>query len=106
MRNVGCQPPWRRFTVDELPVCDSLALLNLYAYEYERIASMVRSEILEDTNCLIPCTFMEYKVCKYSLINKLITTTVDYAMMIENTDSSNSNRDAKCQNRTIASICQ
>ena len=69
MRNVGCQPPWRRFTVDELPECDSLALLNKFAYEYERIASMVRSEILEDTNCLIPCTFMEYKVCKYSIIS-------------------------------------
>ena len=70
MRNVGCQPPWRRFTVEELPECDNLALLNKYANEYERIASMVRNEILEDTRCLIPCTFMEYKVCKYFLAAK------------------------------------
>ena len=62
MRNVGCQPPWRRFTLDILPECDTLELLNKYANEYERIASMVRNEIFEDTRCLIPCTFMEYKV--------------------------------------------
>ena len=62
MRNAGCKPPWRRFDVIGLPLCDNLQLLAKYAQEYERISSMVRSEILDDTKCLMPCTFMEYKV--------------------------------------------
>ena len=62
MKNVGCQPPWRRFNVSGLPECDNLILMTKYAHEYDRIASKVKSEIIKETMCLMPCTFMEYKV--------------------------------------------
>ena len=62
MLNVGCQPPWRRFSVEGLPICDNSNLLTQFGQEYNRITQMVKNELIEETKCLVPCTFMEYKV--------------------------------------------
>ena len=62
MLNVGCQPPWRRFSVEGLPLCDNSNLLTQFGNEYGRIITMVKNELIEETKCLAPCTFMEYKV--------------------------------------------
>ena len=64
MLNVGCQPPWRRFSVEGLPLCDNSNLLTQFGNEYGRIITMVKNELIEETKCLAPCTFMEYKVGK------------------------------------------
>ena len=63
MRKVGCQPPWRRFNVTGLPVCDEWTSLHDYSRENAKLATVVRNEMMNITNCLMPCTFMEYKVC-------------------------------------------
>ena len=62
MRNAECQPPWRRLDIVGLPQCDNMQLLNKFGKEYERISGMVRSKMIKETQCLMPCTFMEYKV--------------------------------------------
>ena len=62
MLNVGCQPPWRRFSVEGLPLCDNSNLLTRYGNEYDRVTQMVKNELIEETKCMAPCTFMEYKV--------------------------------------------
>ena len=59
---VGCQPPWRRFSVEGLPLCDNSNLLTRFGNEYTRVTQMVKNELIEETKCLAPCTFMEYKV--------------------------------------------
>ena len=63
IKQVGCQPPWRRFSVEGLPICDNWALLNKYTIENSKVGSdMVKDELIAETKCMFPCTFMEYKV--------------------------------------------
>ena len=62
MMRVGCQPHWRQFSVDGLPLCNNLSLLTQFANEFERVGALVKDKIIEDTQCLLPCSFMEYKV--------------------------------------------
>ena len=60
---VGCQPPWRRFAVEGVPLCDTWTLLSRYSQENRRLTEeMDRAEIIEATQCLLPCSYMEYRV--------------------------------------------
>ena len=58
----GCQPHWRRFSVSDLPECGNATMLTWYGEEYWRLADLYREELIAATGCLLPCTFMEYKV--------------------------------------------
>ena len=62
MRKTGCQPPWRKINVFGLPLCDNFTLLAKYGSEFERVGRMVREDVVENTKCLMPCSFMEYEV--------------------------------------------
>ena len=62
MRQAGCQPPWRRFSVVELPLCDDWTSLSIYSDNHEKVSTMVREEIIKTTKCKPPCALMEYKV--------------------------------------------
>ena len=59
----GCQPHWRYFTVDGVPTCDNLSMLQNYQRILFNITYNMDSEdVFQATNCLRPCTFLEYKV--------------------------------------------
>ena len=58
----GCQPPWSRFKMECEPLCDNLTLLNKFAKESFEFYSPDKNELFEKTNCLLPCSFMEYRV--------------------------------------------
>ena len=59
----GCQPPWRRFTFEGIPLCDNWTLRTRYSHEKARVLSdMTRDELLDTTKCLMSCSFIEYKV--------------------------------------------
>ena len=63
MKEVGCQPPWRRLNVVGLPLCNNLTQFTEYGNLASKLQTeMLRSEILETTGCKLPCTLMEYKV--------------------------------------------
>ena len=62
VRGAGCQPHWRRFNFTGIPICDNFDLLNKYGKRSEKITSMEGNRVIEATECLRPCTFMEYKV--------------------------------------------
>ena len=65
MTEAGCQPPWRRFSVEGLPLCNNFTLLakNFGAtYTKYYIDITDREGIIAETGCLMPCSFMEYKV--------------------------------------------
>ena len=62
MIKAGCQPPWRRVTVEDLPQCDNNETMNKYSRERYDAWEMSRTEIFQETKCLMPCAFMEYKV--------------------------------------------
>ena len=64
----GCQPPWRRFTVDNIPVCSNWSMLAHFGKEYERIMFMFRDDLIETTKCSLPCTFLEYKVIHHVIM--------------------------------------
>ena len=71
MRRVGCQPPWRKFNVEGLPLCDNWTLLEIYGNESNRIHTDITMEtLIRKTKCLPPCSFMEYKFV-YKTMNQL-----------------------------------
>ena len=62
MNRIGCQPPWRRFSVDVLPLCDNWTLLSDFHHLHGELSVMGGIELSEVTGCHVPCTFFEYKV--------------------------------------------
>ena len=71
MTRAGCQPPWRRVSVENVPVCDNKTLLDSYETEYWNYYNMDKKRLFKETNCLMSCSFMEYKVSILSIINLL-----------------------------------
>ena len=64
---VGCQPPWRRYSVEGTPLCDNLwSLFNTYHIATAVISNMDLNQLIKRNQCLPPCSYMEFKV---SLIN-------------------------------------
>ena len=63
MVKAGCQPPWRLVSVQNLPLCDNLNMLMQYNSIFVRLVYYGRNKLIEATKCLMPCTYMEYKVC-------------------------------------------
>ena len=73
---VGCQPPWRRFVMEKKPLCDNLSLLHDYGNEMDRFtASLGKNELFEETSCLMPCSFMEYRVSFKICLTQCIADT-------------------------------
>ena len=62
MLKAGCQTAWSRVNPEGVPVCDNSSLLEKYSNIYWEAVDMDRHKLLEYTNCLMPCTFMEYEV--------------------------------------------
>ena len=62
MKMAGCQPPWRKLNVVGLPLCDNNKKLNKYSSVRLQTWEMTRGELFMKTKCLMPCSFMEYKV--------------------------------------------
>ena len=60
-----CQPPWWRFPVKGIPLCDSQRLLDNYEKEYSPFYDADSNKLFKLTNCLMPCSFLEYKVSRY-----------------------------------------
>ena len=58
----GCQPHWRRVTVDEMPVCDNVSMILRYDEEFWKYIDLSRRELFGESKCRLPCSFMEYKV--------------------------------------------
>ena len=59
---VGCQPPWTRFIMEGHPLCDNLTKIHEYSDKVLEFYDMGKNDLLEETSCLLPCIFMEYKV--------------------------------------------
>ena len=60
----GCQPPWWRFPVEGIPLCDSQLLLDNFEKEYSPLDDTDSNQLFKLTNCLMPCSFLEYKVSR------------------------------------------
>ena len=58
----GCQPHWRRVTIDVMPVCDNVSMISRYDEEFWKYIDLSRRELLGELKCRLPCSFMEYKV--------------------------------------------
>ena len=73
IRFFECQPPWRRVDIKDLPICDNSMILQKYSHYYFWLTTMGKDELVENTNCITPCSFMEYKVAMaiYSLLKNV-----------------------------------
>lgn len=63
----GCQPYWNKFNMKGIQICKNGSMLNHYSNERTTISLMSREELIETTKCLMPCSFMEYKVSVYQI---------------------------------------
>ena len=84
-KRIGCQLPWGRVKVDGLPLCDNRTLLINHTLEYWRAIEYGRDQMIERTNCLLPCSYMEYTVSLKLLrqISDLFVRIVQVAEKIE-----------------------
>ena len=49
--------------MDGLPTCNNTSMVNDYQNVFANVSlKMDTDEILEATKCLLPCSFLEYKV--------------------------------------------
>ena len=62
MAKAGCKPYWHRFVMEDIPFCESSSTLQQYNDIMSSVSWMYRNEFLQKTKCLIPCSFIEYKV--------------------------------------------
>ena len=68
--NAGCEPPWGGWRVMEsVPTCDNLTLLLSYDEEYWKFFTSDEKRLFEVSKCLMPCSFMEYKVSLHKMAN-------------------------------------
>ena len=68
---MGCQPHWRRFHVEGLPLCNNWTSLYQYGTESQNyLGQKDKNKITKRTKCSMPCSFMEYRV---SISNHIIT---------------------------------
>ena len=51
-----------RFPRAGLPVCGNWSSLALYSRAVHAVARLARHQLTRDTGCVMPCSFMEYKV--------------------------------------------
>ena len=58
----GCQPYWNKYNISEMPFCANASMLKEYSDESISHSRMYKNELLKKTKCLLPCTFIEYKV--------------------------------------------
>ena len=66
MRMIGCQLPWRRVNIDDLPICDNATMLARYDYFYWSAVDYGKNHLLKLTKCLMPCSFLEFKVLYFN----------------------------------------
>ena len=58
----GCQPHRGRVSVEGLPVCNNESMLSQYDDVFFEMVDLSRKELFDISNCIMPCSFMEYKV--------------------------------------------
>ena len=58
----GCQPYWNKLEIEGMPTCENFSMLEQYGNIVGKFAWMHRSELIKETKCEMPCSFMEYKV--------------------------------------------
>ena len=57
----GCQPKWSRVNEDQ-PLCDNKNMSEKYSWLYYEFGKLEREDLIKHTKCLMPCSYMEYKV--------------------------------------------
>ena len=72
MRMAGCQPPMGRVKVDGLPLCDNMTMLKNHADNTWYTTEYGREWLINSTKCLMPCSFMEYKVKFIAQVEKAL----------------------------------
>ena len=76
----GCQPYWNKFNMKGIQICKNGSMLNHYSNERTTISLMSREELIETTKCLMPCSFMEYKVSVYYV--HMLSKTILFLMYV------------------------
>ena len=61
----GCQPLWNKFNISKVPFCSNASMLKKYSDESISFSKLHKKELLDESKCLIPCIYTEYKVTYY-----------------------------------------
>ena len=69
------------------PLCDNLTLLNKFAKKTFEFYSPDENKLFEKTNCLLPCSFMEYRVSFIEDEQYLTACMQQLCYILDNTDT-------------------
>ena len=68
MSQVGCQPFWvERKMEKSLPFCQSAREFDELLDRYDHLQQLAIAELINNYNCLMPCSYMKYEVQFVSL---------------------------------------
>ena len=62
MAKSGCRPYWNRFEMENIPICSNVSMMKQYDDAITAVAWLYENELFEETKCLVPCSYTEYKV--------------------------------------------
>ena len=61
-KRVGCRLEWDAWTSKDIPKCSTVDQLLKFEMEYHRIVGMDQWNVVNNTGCLTPCSYTEYKL--------------------------------------------
>jgi hypothetical protein len=74
---VGCRPQWDRMHNKTEPICTEMEQLVKIDKEYNDLAIVEQTEIRDQTGCLLPCRYKEYKVADEPLTVSMETRSIN-----------------------------
>ena len=59
---IGCRMEWDSWRSRDIPLCTTVEQLVSFDMEYSNHWNLQRQSLIENTGCLIPCSYTEYKL--------------------------------------------
>jgi hypothetical protein len=59
---IGCRMEWDRWSSSDIPVCTTVEQLERFDAEYKNLWMLWQTRIVENTGCLVPCSYTNYKL--------------------------------------------
>ena len=66
-KKIGCRLEWDSWSSSDIQLCTTVEQLKSFDKEYSNHWNLQRQSVIENTGCLIPCSYTEYKLATESM---------------------------------------
>ena len=81
-KRIGCRLEWDAWSSKDIPECSTVDQHLKFEMEYHRIVGMDQWNVVNNTGCLTPCSYTEYKLAGEPLKN--VNKNRGFRLMISN----------------------